>query len=92
MSDLFDWHDKNYSFFQNSKCEFFPCHECEEKENFSCLFCYCPLYALGPKCGGRFTYNESGIKCCDGCDFPHKKENYGAVMDRISELIEMVKR
>ena len=48
----------NYDFFQNSACEYFPCHKCQDPENFSCLFCYCPLYALGDQCGGNFTYTK----------------------------------
>lgn len=35
-----------YSFFQHTACEFFPCHETAHPEDFNCLFCYCPLYAL----------------------------------------------
>ena len=37
----------NYDFFQNKQCEYFPCHETDDEEGFSCLFCYCPLYAPG---------------------------------------------
>ena len=40
-----------YSFFQHTACEFFPCHETAHPEDFNCLFCYCPLYALGDRCG-----------------------------------------
>ena len=43
----------NYAFFQNKDCEYFPCHKCADAENFNCLFCYCPLYALGDECGGN---------------------------------------
>ena len=45
-----------YSFFQHTACEFFPCHETAHPEDFNCLFCYCPLYALGDRCGGNFRY------------------------------------
>ena len=38
---------KHYDFFQNSECEYFPCHKGADPKTFSCLFCYCPLYALG---------------------------------------------
>ena len=41
------WEDKHYSFFSNRECEYFPCHKGADPENFNCLFCYCPLYALG---------------------------------------------
>ena len=46
------------SFFQNRACEYFPCHEGVAPEDFNCLFCYCPLYALGPTCGGSFSYSR----------------------------------
>ena len=47
---------EHYKFFQNRECEYFPCHEGADPETFSCLFCYCPLYALGDQCGGCFSY------------------------------------
>ena len=43
----------HFAYFQNSRCEYFPCHKLPENGFFNCLFCYCPLYALGDKCGGR---------------------------------------
>ncbi len=82
----------NYDFFQNSACEYFPCHKCENPENFSCLFCYCPLYALGNQCGGNFTYTKEGIKDCSGCMIPHRRENYERVMEKMGGVIELVKR
>ena len=63
-------------FFQNRDCEYFPCHCGVSEEEFNCLFCYCPLYALGKQCGGSCTYTEKGIKSCKNCVFPHRKENY----------------
>ena len=51
---------ENFKFFQHRECEFFPCHKTNNEENFNCLFCYCPLYALGEKCGGNFKYIEGG--------------------------------
>ena len=46
----------HYSFFQHTQCEFFPCHKTAKPEDFNCLFCYCPLYALGDSCGGNYSY------------------------------------
>lgn len=82
----------NYDFFQNDKCEYFPCHPGVEKECFSCLFCYCPLYALGEKCGGSFVYTEEGIKDCSGCLRPHLRENYDRILDGMKQVLEMVKK
>jgi len=77
----------NYDFFQNSTCEYFPCHKCTDTENFSCLFCYCPLYALGDKCGGNFTYTKEGIKDCSGCLIPHSSKGYGYIIDETGMII-----
>ncbi|MBO5973618.1 MAG: metal-binding protein, partial [Clostridia bacterium] len=35
---------KNYAFISHRDCEFFPCHQTSDVDNFNCLFCYCPLY------------------------------------------------
>ena len=82
----------NYDFFQNSACEYFPCHQCADKERFSCLFCYCPLYALGDKCGGNFTYTKEGIKDCSNCLIPHRRENYELVMEKMKAVMELAKK
>ena len=39
--------DEHYRFFQHRGCEYFPCHAGVAQEDFNCLFCLCPLYALG---------------------------------------------
>ena len=82
----------NYDFFQNMTCEYYPCHEGANPETFSCLFCYCPLYALGDKCGGNFTYTEQGIKDCSGCLKPHRRENYDMINARYGDIMELVKK
>ena len=66
---------KEYKFFAHRDCEFFPCHEVKDPENFNCLFCYCPLYAMGRDCGGNFKYLENGVKDCSGCLLPHRRKN-----------------
>ena len=82
----------NYAFFQNKDCEYFPCHKCADAENFNCLFCYCPLYPLGDKCGGNFTYLENGIKDCSGCLRPHKRENYESIQKQMMMVLELAKK
>ena len=82
----------NYDFFQNSACEYFPCHQCADPESFSCLFCYCPLYALGGNCGGNFTYTKEGIKDCSNCLIPHRRENYNKVMEKMGLVIDLAKK
>ena len=82
----------HYDFFQNKECEYFPCHAGADKESFNCLFCYCPLYALGDQCGGSFTYLENGIKDCSNCLRPHRRENYGKIMEKMPEILELAKK
>ena len=83
---------KHYSFFQNRECEYFPCHKGVAEEDFNCLFCFCPLYALGKKCGGACVYTEDGVKDCSRCAFPHARGNYDAVMDRFRQIQAVVAR
>jgi len=83
---------KNYQFFQNRQCEFFPCHQGVSEEEFNCLFCYCPLYALGKKCGGKFFYNSVGNKVCTGCPIPHKKESFALILSRYDEVMELIRK
>ena len=54
----------NYKFIHHKECEFFPCHEMKNLEDFNCMFCYCPLYMMGEECGGNFKYTPHGIKDC----------------------------
>lgn len=81
----------SHQFFQNKDCKYFPCHRTSRPEDFNCLFCYCPLYALGRGCGGNFRYNEKGIKDCTACMFPHVRENYAKVIERFQEIREVVR-
>ena len=70
----------SYRFFQNSKCEYFPCHKVNDTENFNCLFCFCPLYHM-ENCGGNFSVLPNGIKDCTDCTRPHY--NYQAIIDTL---------
>lgn len=79
-------------FFQNRACKSFPCHGGVAAEDFNCLFCYCPLYALGEKCGGSFHYTEKGIKSCVDCSFPHARGNYEKLLARWPELAALAGR
>ena len=81
-----------HDFYQNRECEYFPCHAGADPEKFSCLFCYCPLYALGDQCGGNFTYTDQGIKDCSGCLRPHCREQYDSVCEKLTQVMEMAKK
>ena len=66
------WEGKHYSFFQNTECEYFPCHRIADPARFSC--------------GGNFRYTEKGIKDCTGCLIPHLPENYGRITGKYQEI------
>ena len=83
---------EHYKFFQNTECEYFPCHQTDHPEDFNCLFCYCPLYCLGKECGGNFTYLDSGIKSCMDCMKPHRRENYDMIIKQLSEHMKQDKK
>lgn len=82
----------NYEFYQNRDCEFFPCHPWGDKENFNCLFCYCPLYALGDACGGSYVYLENGVKDCSKCLLPHRRENYRRILEKMPQVLELARK
>ena len=77
------------SFFCNRNCSYFPCHKTQDPESFNCLFCYCPLYMLGERCGGNFRYTKKGIKNCSGCTVPHRPDAAEYIRSRFAEIAEM---
>lgn len=74
------------SFFCNKECQYFPCHEVKDTDNFNCLFCYCPLYMLGERCGGDFVYTKKGIKNCKYCTIPHSPNSAEYIRTRFAEI------
>ena len=81
----------SYSYFCNRDCEYFPCHEGADPEHFNCLFCYCPLYALGSRCGGNYRYLDNGIKDCSECFLPHSKGGYEIINGKYMLIAELAK-
>ena len=81
----------HYRYFSNTRCEYFPCHTLSG-DYFNCLFCYCPLYALGDQCGGNFEYLPSGVKSCLKCCIPHGRGGYDYIMSKIGGITDMAKR
>ena len=77
--------DSNYKFFSHKSCEFFPCHKTSDPENFNCIFCYCPLYSMGDRCGGNFSFTAEGIKNCTDCCIPHIRKNYDYIISKIKD-------
>lgn len=79
---------KNSSkFFQNRDCEYFPCHKAVKEDEFNCMFCYCPLYLMGDKCGGGFTFTPGGIKDCSNCMKPHEKDSWDYMTGKLKECV-----
>ena len=78
-------------YFENRNCAYFPCHQHSGKA-FNCLFCFCPLYALGENCGGNFVYTEKGIKDCSNCMVPHGKDAYAYITEKAREVAELAGR
>lgn len=83
--------NRNAFYFKNTECEYFPCHK-TANEHFNCLFCYCPLYTLGDKCGGDFKYTNDGVKDCSDCLVPHSENGYSYITSRFSEISEIAKK
>ncbi|MCL2813963.1 MAG: cysteine-rich small domain-containing protein [Oscillospiraceae bacterium] len=75
----------SHKFFNNRGCKYFPCHKISDKNSFNCIFCYCPLYFLGDKCGGDFKYNDDGVKSCADCHLPHMPAYYDTVNSKLKE-------
>ncbi|MEG2420467.1 MAG: cysteine-rich small domain-containing protein [Oscillospiraceae bacterium] len=84
------WREKEFSFFAHRDCEYYPCHRVPVGEAFNCLFCYCPLYALGRDCGGNFVFLKNGRKDCSNCLLPHRREAYGYISERYEEIATMI--
>ena len=76
------------SFYANRDCRYFPCHAVEDPDSFNCLFCYCPLYMLGERCGGHFRYTKKGIKDCTNCTIPHRPDAAEYIKNRFAEISE----
>ena len=83
--------EHSYRFYQNRECEYFPCHKVRNEEEFNCLFCFCPLYALGSGCGGNCSYTKEGIKDCSACLLPHSPKGYDYITDKFKEVAAIAK-
>ena len=79
---------ENYKFFQNTKCEYFPCHKVKNEAEFNCLFCFCPLYMLKESCGGNFKYTN-GFKDCSDCAITHSKGAHKYVMSKMGMVTKV---
>lgn len=78
--------DEDYGadYFENHSCPHYPCHR---TEHINCLFCMCPLYSL-EDCGGNYSVLDNGVKDCSNCLFPHIRDNYPKVQEKLREICE----
>lgn len=83
--------ENSYKFFSNKSCQFFPCHKVSDESKFNCLFCYCPLYALGKDCGGNFKI-KYGVKDCSECLIPHSVNGYDYIMEKWPEISALAQK
>jgi Zn-finger protein len=81
-----NWQGKGFSFFQNTACEYFPCHAGVDAADFNCLFCFCPLHHR-EDCGGAFYLLADGTKDCSACTFPHARDSYGEVLAKLNRFM-----
>lgn len=81
-----------YTYICHTACRYFPCHQGADPHDFNCLFCYCPLYALGEDCGGNFHYTEDGVKDCSTCLLPHGKAGYEHILDGCNKIVALLQR
>ncbi len=85
--------EKDERIFTHDACPYFPCHQLPSDITFNCVFCYCPLYALGPDCGGAFRYNEKGYKDCTYCTVMHEgSRGFDRVQELFPKLAELARR
>lgn len=87
--------ENNSKFFANTACKYFPCHEGIDRDEFNCIFCYCPLNGF-EHCPGDPVYIETKdkkiIKDCMGCNFPHKPENYEIIINFLKKKMHTFDR
>ncbi len=78
----------NNFFFQNKECEYFPCHKTDNIDDFNCMFCYCPLYMLGDKCGGNYKILDNNVKDCSNCLVPHTKNAHTFIENKFGLIMK----
>jgi Zn-finger protein len=66
----------NSKFFENKKCEYYPCHMGMKEIN--CLFCYCPLFSI-------CKIKDNGL-FCQHCKLPHIRDNYVLVIEGLKSM------
>ncbi len=78
--------ENSYKFYSNKDCFYFPCHKVVDESKFNCMFCFCPLYLMGDKCGGNYKYikdNENDIKDCSKCMLPHNENSHSIIVEKL---------
>lgn len=79
--------EASFNYFSNRKCKYFPCHKMNPDE-FNCLFCFCPVYfAICPGTPEYIEKDGSTFKSCIDCEYPHKAENYAAIIECLTSML-----
>ena len=85
------WEGKEYSFYNHKKCEFFLAMKLQIRKILTACFTLLSSICFGSKCGGNFKY-RAGDKDCSDCKLPHKRKNYGYIMSKYQEIMELAKK
>lgn len=73
--------ENSYRYFENHQCKYYPCHK--GQQDLNCLFCYCPMFGFEHCLGNPVYLDENGkrTKDCSHCAYPHRAENYDAIIN-----------
>ena len=83
--------NNDFHYFRNEDCRYFPCHDTVPREEFNCLFCYCPLMFIDD-CKGNYTLLENGFKDCSNCTRNHDKDSWKFIVARLREHMSIEKK
>ena len=78
--------NNDFNHYQNTDCRYFPCHDTVPREDFNCLFCYCPLYFI--ECDGNYVMENYG-KDCSKCTRNHDKDSWKFIVSRLRTYMDI---
>jgi len=85
---LIEGQKASFQYFENRECKYYPCHNMGIS-GFNCLFCYCPMYfAICPGTPEYIEIRGTTVKSCFDCEYPHRLENYQAIMEYIAKMLK----
>ena len=85
---LIERQEASHQYFENRECKYYPCHNMGIS-GFNCLFCYCPMYfAICPGTPEYIEIRGTTVKSCFDCEYPHRPENYQAIIEYIASMLK----